>query len=154
MVSLLFSIHGRVSRGPFWLVFLILLPVISALILLIDTSLNDNPVLMLMALVLYAWIAICITVKRLHDMDATGWLSIPVVLIPIAVILVGSFPGTVGPNQFGPDPLQRKALSKGDAPSDREASFPPAPRAATVSQSHRWLDLPGTRYALSPCLVK
>src|SRR6267142_2258941 len=63
MVSLLFSIHGRVSRGPFWLVFLILLPVISALILLIDTSLNDNPVLMLMALVLYAWIAICITVK-------------------------------------------------------------------------------------------
>jgi len=106
-----FSIHGRVSRGPFWLVFLILLPVISALILLIDTSLNDNPVLMLMALVLYAWIAICITVKRLHDMDATGWLSIPVVLIPIAVILVGSFPGTVGPNQFGPDPLQRKALS-------------------------------------------
>jgi uncharacterized membrane protein YhaH (DUF805 family) len=75
------------------------------------TSLNDNPILMLMALVLYAWIAICITVKRLHDMDATGWLSIPVVLIPIAVILVGSFPGTVGPNQFGPDPLQRKAAS-------------------------------------------
>jgi hypothetical protein len=60
---------------------------------------------------LYAWIAICITVKRLHDMDATGWLLIPVVLIPIAVILVGSFPGTVGPNQFGPDPPQRKAAS-------------------------------------------
>jgi Protein of unknown function (DUF805) len=49
--------------------------------------------------------------KRLHDMDATGWLSIPVVLIPIAVILVGCFPGTVGPNQFGPDPQQRKAAS-------------------------------------------
>jgi uncharacterized membrane protein YhaH (DUF805 family) len=111
MANLLFSIHGRVSRGPFWLVFLILLPVISALILFIDTSLNDNPVLILMALVLYAWIAICITVKRLHDMDAPGWLSIPVVIIPIAVILVGSFPGTVGANQFGPDPLERKALS-------------------------------------------
>jgi uncharacterized membrane protein YhaH (DUF805 family) len=110
-VNLLFSIHGRVSRGPFWLVFLTLLPVISALILFIDTSLNSNQVLMLMALVLYAWIAICITVKRLHDMDATGWLSIPVVLIPIAVILVGSFPGTVGSNQFGPDPLERKAAS-------------------------------------------
>jgi uncharacterized membrane protein YhaH (DUF805 family) len=90
---------------------LILLPVISALILFIETSVKNNSVLILMALVLYAWIAICITVKRLHDMDATGWLSIPVVLIPIAVILVGSFPGTVGPNQFGPDPLQRKALS-------------------------------------------
>jgi uncharacterized membrane protein YhaH (DUF805 family) len=66
---------------------------------------------MLMALVLYAWIAICITVKRLHDMDATGWLSIPIVLIPIAIILVGSFPGTIGPNQFGPDPLEKKAIS-------------------------------------------
>ena len=32
MVNLLFSIHGRVSRGPFWLVYLILLPVISGLI--------------------------------------------------------------------------------------------------------------------------
>jgi uncharacterized membrane protein YhaH (DUF805 family) len=111
MANLLFSVYGRVSRGPFWLVFLILLPVISALILFIETSLNNNPILMLMALLLYAWIAICITVKRLHDMDATGWLSIPVVIIPIAVILVGAFPGTVGPNQFGPDPLERKAVS-------------------------------------------
>lgn len=97
--------------GPFWLVYLILLPVISGLIFIFETSINKNPVLILIALVLYAWIAICITVKRLHDMDATGWLSIPVVLIPIAVILVGSFPGTVGPNQFGPDPQQRKAAS-------------------------------------------
>jgi uncharacterized membrane protein YhaH (DUF805 family) len=111
MVNLLFSIHGRVSRGPFWLVYLILLPVISALILFIETSVNNNPVLVLMALVLYAWIAICITVKRLHDMDATGWLSIPIVLIPIAIILVGSFPGTTGPNQFGPDPPGKKAIS-------------------------------------------
>jgi uncharacterized membrane protein YhaH (DUF805 family) len=111
MANLLFSVYGRVSRGPFWLVFLILLPVISALILFIETSLNNNPILMLIALLLYAWIAICITVKRLHDMDATGWLSIPVVIIPIAVILVGAFPGTVGPNQFGPDPLERKAVS-------------------------------------------
>jgi uncharacterized membrane protein YhaH (DUF805 family) len=111
MVNLLFSIYGRVSRGPFWLVYLMLLPVISGLIFIIETSTNKNPVLILIALVLYAWIAICITVKRLHDMDATGWLSIPVVLIPIAVILVGSFPGTVGRNQFGPDPLQRNAAS-------------------------------------------
>jgi uncharacterized membrane protein YhaH (DUF805 family) len=63
--------------------------------------------LTLMVLALHVWIAICITAKRLHDMDATGWLSIPVVLIPIAVILVGSFPGTAGPNRFGPDPLAK-----------------------------------------------
>jgi hypothetical protein len=37
------------SRGPFWLVYLILLPVISALIF-IETSINKNPVLILTAL--------------------------------------------------------------------------------------------------------
>jgi uncharacterized membrane protein YhaH (DUF805 family) len=105
MVNLLFSTHGRISRGPFWLACLFLFPVTLALVLFVEASVNNNPILSLMALALYAWIAICITVKRLHDMDATGWLSIPVILIPIAIILVGSFPGTIGPNQFGPDPL-------------------------------------------------
>jgi uncharacterized membrane protein YhaH (DUF805 family) len=91
------------------LVYLFLLPASLAVILFIEVSANNNLILTLMALALYAWITVCITVKRLHDMDATGWLSIPVVLIPIAMILVGSFPGTIGPNQFGPDPQQRKA---------------------------------------------
>jgi len=109
MANLLFSVHGRISRGPFWLVYLFLLPASLAVILFIEVSANNNLILTLMALALYAWITVCITVKRLHDMDATGWLSIPVVLIPIAMILVGSFPGTIGPNQFGPDPQQRKA---------------------------------------------
>jgi uncharacterized membrane protein YhaH (DUF805 family) len=111
MANLLFSIQGRVSRGPFWLVYLVLSLVTLVLVLLIDTSVDGNPGLILMALALHSWITICITAKRLHDMDATGWLSIPVVLIPIAVILVGSFPGTIGPNQFGPDPVQRRAMS-------------------------------------------
>jgi len=39
--------------------------------------------------------------KRLHDMDATGWLSIPVVLIPIAVILVGSLSWHRWPKSIG-----------------------------------------------------
>jgi uncharacterized membrane protein YhaH (DUF805 family) len=110
MVNLLFSINGRISRGPFWLAYLILLPATLALIVFIEASANNNPALTLIAFVLYFWIAICVTVKRLHDIDATGWFSMPVVLIPIAVILVGSFPGTVGPNRFGPDPLERKAM--------------------------------------------
>ena len=76
MVNLLFSINGRISRGPFWLVYLILFPATLALILFIEASVNNNPVLTLIAFVLYFWIAICITVKRLHDIDATGWLSV------------------------------------------------------------------------------
>jgi hypothetical protein len=67
-----------------------------------ETSVNKNPMLTLIAIVLYFRTAICITVKRLRDIDAPGSLSIPVALIPIAVMLVGSFPGTIGPNRFGP----------------------------------------------------
>jgi uncharacterized membrane protein YhaH (DUF805 family) len=105
VTSLLFSINGRISRGPFWLIYLILFAVTAALVLFIETKTTNNPVLAILVLIFLVWIAFCITVKRLHDIDASGWLSIPVVLIPIAVILVGSFPGTVGPNQYGPDPL-------------------------------------------------
>jgi uncharacterized membrane protein YhaH (DUF805 family) len=111
MANLLFSIQGRISRGPFWLVYLVLSLLTLALILFIETLVDGNPGFILLTLALHSWITICITAKRLHDMDATGWLSIPVVLIPIAVILVGSFPGTIGPNQFGPDPLERRAVS-------------------------------------------
>ena len=107
MTSLLFSINGRISRGPFWLIYLILFAVTAALVLFIETKTTTNSVLAILVLILLVWIAICVTVKRLHDIDASGWLSIPVVLFPIAVILVGSFPGTVGPNQYGPDPLER-----------------------------------------------
>ena len=110
MTTLLFSIRGRISRGPFWLSYLILFAVTAALVLFIATKATNNQVLailVLILLVLLVWIAICVTVKRLHDIDASGWLSIPVVLIPIAVILVGSFPGTVGPNRYGLDPLER-----------------------------------------------
>jgi uncharacterized membrane protein YhaH (DUF805 family) len=91
MANLLFSINGRISRGPFWLVYLSLFPATLALMLFIEASAGNNHVLTLIAFVLYSWIAVCITVKRLHDLDATGWFSIPIVLIPIAVILVGSF---------------------------------------------------------------
>jgi uncharacterized membrane protein YhaH (DUF805 family) len=107
MASLLFSISGRISRRPFWLVYLLLFAITAAPVLFIEARANNSLVLELIILAPYVWIAICVTVKRLHDMDASGWLSIPVVLIPIAVILVGSFPGTVGPNQYGPDPLER-----------------------------------------------
>ena len=49
MANLLFSVHGRISRRPFWLVYLVLLPISLALILFIEASVNNNSILMLMA---------------------------------------------------------------------------------------------------------
>jgi uncharacterized membrane protein YhaH (DUF805 family) len=107
MLNLLFSINGRISRTPFWLVYVLLIPATLASILFIESSLNNNPVLTLIVFALHFWIAICIVVKRLHDMDATGWYAILLTIIPIAAIVVGCIRGTAGPNRFGPDPAER-----------------------------------------------
>ncbi|MEM7545654.1 MAG: DUF805 domain-containing protein [Pseudomonadota bacterium] len=52
--------------------------------------------------------SICVTVRRLHDLDRTGWwcLILLVPLIGAIVILVFAITrGTEGDNRFGPDPL-------------------------------------------------
>ncbi len=50
-----------------------------------------------------------VAVRRLHDLDRTGWWYL-LVLIPLigALVLIFFFfihRGTAGPNRFGPDPL-------------------------------------------------
>jgi len=49
-----------------------------------------------------------VAVRRLHDLDRSGWW-ICLAFIPLigAIILIVWFctRGTVGPNRFGPDPL-------------------------------------------------
>lgn len=52
--------------------------------------------------------ALSVAVRRLHDLDRTGWwyLIILVPLIGLIVLLVFFVTrGTSGPNRFGPDPL-------------------------------------------------
>jgi len=53
---------------------------------------------------------IALTVRRLHDVNITGWLMIgaliPLVnfLVGLAIFVISLIPGTVGPNKYGPDP--------------------------------------------------
>ena len=54
------------------------------------------------------WSGICITIKRLHDLErpARHWLLLMVPVYNIYLGLVLLFKkGTEGPNEFGPDPL-------------------------------------------------
>jgi uncharacterized membrane protein YhaH (DUF805 family) len=71
MVNLLFLINGRISRGPFWLVYLILFPATLALILFIEASINNNPVLSLSRSFFISGLQFA-TVKRLHDIESRG----------------------------------------------------------------------------------
>lgn len=47
---------------------------------------------------LWLW---CATVRRLHDMDLSGFWCILVYLFPVSMIVLWVWPGTFGPNRYG-----------------------------------------------------
>ena len=50
---------------------------------------------------------LAVSVRRLHDIDRTGWwLLLSFTVIGIVLLIVWACqPGTSGPNRFGPDPM-------------------------------------------------
>ena len=57
-----------------------------------------------------------ITVRRLHDRNMSGWFLLAFLIIPFGewakFIIVGCLNGTVGPNEFGPDPKNRRSIQQ------------------------------------------
>lgn len=109
----LFSFEGRANRGwYFWHIILDDLAMFTAVIaLVVIGTVLGTPLVVLPAigaLVAGFWAGICITVKRLHDLDRPAWhwwlLLIPVYNILLGLQLVFQ-KGTDGANRFGGDPL-------------------------------------------------
>jgi uncharacterized membrane protein YhaH (DUF805 family) len=106
------NFSGRSSRSEywFWVLFVLIADVVA---IAIDAAIGMQIVSSLFGLaVLLPGLAV--TVRRLHDLDRTGWW-IFLGLIPLvgAIILIIWFcsKGTDGPNRFGPDPLQLNSLT-------------------------------------------
>ncbi len=112
---------GRARRSEFWwfYLFLVLVSFVAALIdqaigwQVVSTADGEtfayNPgwIQCLASLLLVLpWISV--TVRRLHDRDATGWwwwLNVLCFLGPIILFFVFYIQsGTPGPNKYGPDP--------------------------------------------------
>jgi uncharacterized membrane protein YhaH (DUF805 family) len=124
-MELYFSAKGRISRSQYWLGYLgitIVYTIGAYLIADNITSNYTNPYYLdntlaqydlstqinnaqsaLFLILLYP--IVVINIKRLHDVNATGWLSIFGAFIVPAVI-IGAIPGTQGSNRFGEDPLE------------------------------------------------
>ncbi len=128
MINLLFSAEGRINRAKLWLAGLIYMAgalVLVALLMLLwqvlpgevhgDTfHVEGVKAVPYIALVLgyaglSAWSGICVAVKRFHDRGKSGlWVLIqfvPVIGPAWFFVEAGCLRGTVGPNQYGPDPL-------------------------------------------------
>ena len=109
---LLFSLKGRASRQTYWLSYLMLVclnaVIVGQLLGGEEASFAEiaavvGPVLILATI--YSNLAV--TVKRLHDVGYSGFLSVAM-FVPLInfffTIWVGILPGTSGPNAYGDVP--------------------------------------------------
>ncbi|KFG70191.1 DUF805 domain-containing protein [Microvirga sp. BSC39] len=100
---------GRAQRSEYWYFFLFLMITNIVASVLDSVIFGDIPVLYLIATLALIIPSIAAGVRRLHDTDKSGWwLLLGFIPLVGAIVLIVFFcqRGTVGPNQFGPDPLQ------------------------------------------------
>jgi len=102
-----FSDRAPRSEFWYWTLFAVLASIVSAFI---DRMLFDDwamsPFNSAVGLALFLP-GLAVSVRRLHDLDRTGWwvLLVFTVIGTILLIIWNCMRGTAGPNRFGPDPL-------------------------------------------------
>lgn len=110
MKQILFSLEGRIPRSTWWMYSILTNIVFNLIIGVLTASLTSSTgepssVLLILFVILYIpmfWIGICVSAKRFHDLDKSGWWM----LVPLYnFIASGFFSGTPGQNRFGSNPL-------------------------------------------------
>jgi uncharacterized membrane protein YhaH (DUF805 family) len=107
---LFFSFEGRINRAKFWLGIVVLWAIVWVLAI-IAAAANSGFLWGLVAIlgVVIIWPSLALSIKRWHDRNKSGWWVL-IGLVPIigglwALIETGFLPGTIGPNEYGLDPL-------------------------------------------------
>ena len=90
--------NGRASRSEYWW------------FALLGLGLSFIPVIGWILRLVILLPSLAVQVRRLHDMGRSAWwlllLIPPITIIGVFILLIMSiFPGTPGPNRYGPDPL-------------------------------------------------
>lgn len=99
------NFSGRAARSEFWYwaLFVFLVNIAANIV---DAAIDLGVLGALASLALFLP-GIAVSVRRLHDLDRTGWwLLIALTGVGIILLIVWDcMKGTTGPNQYGPDPL-------------------------------------------------
>ncbi|RZK24070.1 MAG: DUF805 domain-containing protein [Hymenobacter sp.] len=92
---------GRARRAEYWQFFLFNIIVSIVLNVLVRTT-GSMLIAGVSGLVSLALLipGIAVGVRRMHDVNKSGWF----ILVPIYNLILAVTPGTVGPNEYGPDP--------------------------------------------------
>lgn len=119
LTQMLFSAQGRIRRSQYWLWSIVTFVAYYVLCFLIGFVLGAGGILksgdttmanlvVLPVVPLYIWVSVCITAKRWHDRDKSGWMYL-ILLIPLvgaiwSFVECGCLDGTHGRNKYGPSP--------------------------------------------------
>lgn len=100
------NFSGRAQRSAYWwwVLFTVIVDIVASLI---DAAISAQIIATIAGLALLLP-SIAVGVRRLHDLDKSGWWLL-IALVPLVgiIVLIIFFvqKGTTGPNRFGPDPL-------------------------------------------------
>ena len=96
---------GRARRKEYWSFMLLcfLAGLVLGIAMAIAGSSEDtiNQVSTVLQIVIFIP-SIAVGVRRMHDLDKSGWF----VIIPLYNLYLACLPGTKGPNKYGPDPKE------------------------------------------------
>jgi uncharacterized membrane protein YhaH (DUF805 family) len=96
------NFSSRASRSEYW--FWILFSVVGQIVFAIADAMTGIRVLSVLFVLSTLLPGIAVAVRRLHDLDKSGWFLL-LVLVPLvgAIILIiwACQEGTAGPNRFG-----------------------------------------------------
>jgi uncharacterized membrane protein YhaH (DUF805 family) len=107
-----FNFSGRAIRSEYWY-WTLFATIVSVVINVLDLVLNpgdqmglSSAINGLVSIALFIP-GLAVSVRRLHDIDRTGWwLLLGLTIIGIFVLIYWAcLRGTPGPNRFGPDPM-------------------------------------------------
>ena len=134
-----FSYEGRLNRWPYFLryigclvayfILVIFLSIMVGIVAYSNTAIGNIITILISFLILIAALIMLVfmlmqAIKRLHDLDKSGWyllIRLAGIIPLIGWIIVLGFDlylflakGTTGPNRFGPDPLGGEASQSND----------------------------------------
>lgn len=100
------TFSGRAGRPEFWM-FTLISFVISIVLAVIDSALGTAPVIGLVYSLAVLLPGLAVGVRRLHDIDRSGWwllLALIPILGSIVLLVFFALPGAPGENSYGPKP--------------------------------------------------